>query len=459
MAKNKRGAKIKSEKYYRKIFCTKFNLGFHKPKKDRCDLCLVYEIGMTAQKRKLQEKYDKHITNKKNAKAARKNDEVYAKSCSDTVCYCLMDLQQVISLPKTEAGMVFYKRKLSTYNFTVYDKNKKKGYCYIWDESEAKRGANEIATCVLSFIRRKASEGITDFIIWSDNCGGQNKNKYLFAAYTLAAAKYDVHITHRYMERGHTMNEADSMHSTIERAARYEQIFEPKDLVPIVLNAKRKGSKYDVQLIGPEILDFHPLADKLQNWTSKNAQWKNVREIKVDPEEPGKVFVKHDLSPNIAAVEIKISKVGRQVNLASYSVPKAYNGPLQLKFKKLADLANLCSELVIPVHKHAFYKGLLNFPALDNPLMLDEEELSEDEEMLQTAERDFMFDYENDEEEVESDYEEEVKIAKENTAKETIGNNSGSDDDHQDDQNDNYDNEDDDSYSDVPDESSDEEES
>ncbi|KAK3911669.1 LysM and putative peptidoglycan-binding domain-containing protein 2 [Frankliniella fusca] len=420
MSKNKPGEDIKSEKYYRKFFCTKFNLGFYKPKKDRCDLCLIYEIGTTAQKKKLQVKYDEHIRNKKSAKEARKRDEQHAKSCRDNVCYCLMDLQQVVSLPKTEAGMVFNKRKLSTYNFTVYDRILKNGYCYLWDESEAKRGANEIATCVLLFIKKKVSEGITDFFIWSDNCSGQNKNKYLFAAYTWAAAQYNITINHRYMERGHTMNEADSMHATIERAARYEQIFEPKDLVPIIiLNAKRSGSKYDVHLVGPEILDLHPLADNLQNWASKNAKWKSVREINVDWENsPGKVFVKHDFTA-AHSIEVKITKVGRQVNLATYSIPKAYNGPLVLKAKKLADLATLCRELIIPSHKHAFYEGLINFPALQNPLIDsgNEEGLSEDEEARQIAERDFLLDYENDEEkavESESDYDEEVIIAKRN---------------------------------------------
>ncbi|XP_052123363.1 uncharacterized protein LOC127749389 [Frankliniella occidentalis] len=417
MSKNKPDEAIKSEKRYRKIVCTQFNLGFHKPKKDRCDLCLVYEIGTAVQKMKLQAKFDEHLRNKKNAKAARKEDEKKAKACSDTVCYCLMDLQQVISLPKTEAGMVFYKRKLSTYNFTVYDKTFKKGYCYLWDESEAKRGANEIATCVLLFIKKKVSEGITDFFIWSDNCGGQNKNKYLFSAYTWAAAQYNITITHRYMERGHTMNEADSMHSTIEKAARYEQIYVPKDLVPIIENAKRKGSKYDIKLVGPDILDFHPLADTLQNWTNRKAKWKSVREIVVDGENPGKVFVKHDLTAP-TAVEIKITKVGGQVNLTTYLVPKAFDGPLPLKAKKLTDLANLCNELVIPSHKHDFYKGLLNFPDLKNPLLIfddaNEDELSEDEEARLTAEREFLFDYENDEEVEESDYEEELQIAKEN---------------------------------------------
>lgn len=91
----------------------------------------------------------------------------------------------------------------------------------MWDESDAKKGANEIATCVLMFIDEKAKEGFKSFIFWSDNCSGQNKNKYLFAMYAYAVAKYGIKITHRYMEKGHTMNEADSMHANIERRARH----------------------------------------------------------------------------------------------------------------------------------------------------------------------------------------------------------------------------------------------
>lgn len=206
------------------------------------------------------------------------------------------------------------------------------------------------------------------------------------------------------------------MHATIERAARYEKIFEPNDLVPIIQNAKRRGKKYDVELVGAEILDCHPLADTLQSWVKKNAKWKQVREIKIDPEHPGKVFLRHDLSAPTMK-EIKITKVGRQVNLSTYSFPKAFIGPLQLKACKLKDLATLCNELVIPSHKHEFYKGLLNFPELNNPLLLegseDEESESEDEEMTQ-AQREFLFDFNNDEEnnEIDTDYEEELEIAR-----------------------------------------------
>lgn len=48
---------------------------------------------------------------------------------------------------------VFDKRKFTVYNFTIFDIGKKLGYCYVWNESEAKRGSNEIATCLLKFMK------------------------------------------------------------------------------------------------------------------------------------------------------------------------------------------------------------------------------------------------------------------------------------------------------------------
>lgn len=122
----------------------------------------------------------------------------------------------------------------------------------MWDETEGKKGGNEIGSSVLPFIAMNAKKGIKVIIFWSDNCSGQNKNKYLFLMYMYACARYGIKIIHRYMEKWHTMNEADSMHATIERAARYEKIYVPSDLVPIIKKSKKTGK---LHLLKDGILD------------------------------------------------------------------------------------------------------------------------------------------------------------------------------------------------------------
>ncbi|CAG9793954.1 unnamed protein product [Diatraea saccharalis] len=49
---------------YYKIFTGEFNLGFHQPKKDQCDLCVAYTNSNDDQKKDLENQYQKHLEEK-----------------------------------------------------------------------------------------------------------------------------------------------------------------------------------------------------------------------------------------------------------------------------------------------------------------------------------------------------------------------------------------------------------
>ena len=61
------------------------------------------------------------------------------------------DLEAVLYTPYTDVSLLFYKRKLAVYNFTVYEQDTKEGYCYIWPETEGKRGSKGICSSTLRF--------------------------------------------------------------------------------------------------------------------------------------------------------------------------------------------------------------------------------------------------------------------------------------------------------------------
>ena len=69
------------------------------------------------------------------------------------------DLEQVIYLPKLLRKELYYSRQLSLYNFTVYDIKDGESWCYIWHEGIAKRGSNEIASCVHDFLQKVDEKG------------------------------------------------------------------------------------------------------------------------------------------------------------------------------------------------------------------------------------------------------------------------------------------------------------
>ena len=60
--------------------------------------------------------------------------------------------------------------------------------------------------------------GETD-IFYSNNCSGQQKNKFMMALYLYAVNNLPniTSITHKFLIKGHTQNEGDSAHSLIER--------------------------------------------------------------------------------------------------------------------------------------------------------------------------------------------------------------------------------------------------
>ncbi|CAK1553188.1 unnamed protein product [Leptosia nina] len=90
--------------------------------------------------------------------------------------------------------------------------------CFFWNETEGKRVAVEIGSCVLSFIEMQLENhpsGDIDVIFYSDNCCGQQKNKYLLTAYAVFNMRVKS-ITHKFLIRGHSQNEGDNVHSVIE---------------------------------------------------------------------------------------------------------------------------------------------------------------------------------------------------------------------------------------------------
>lgn len=151
---------------YRKIFRS-LSLSFHYPKKNVCDLCFAYRKGDLEKKAKLEEAFNHHIKEKIEVRKKKES----AKSDPDRSIACLVfDLQQVILLPKFNESKLFYKRRLSNYNFTIYNLKTKQCDCFLWHEGISRRGSSEISICLFYQLE-----------IFTDGCSGQNKNSIVAA--------------------------------------------------------------------------------------------------------------------------------------------------------------------------------------------------------------------------------------------------------------------------------------
>ena len=88
----------------------------------------------------------------------------------------------------------------------------------MWHEGIGQHGSCEIGTCVQDYLSSEAEKGVKKVVLSSDNCSGQNRNKFIACMYIKAMHKYKFDkLEHCSLEAGHTQNENDSVHSLIER--------------------------------------------------------------------------------------------------------------------------------------------------------------------------------------------------------------------------------------------------
>ena len=93
---------------YRSIFCADFNFGFHHPKKDACS---QYKNDPE------HDTYKTHVLRKCQARSMKNADKQHSIDNPDH-CVATFDLEKVLSCPSGKVGIIFYKRKLATYNFS-----------------------------------------------------------------------------------------------------------------------------------------------------------------------------------------------------------------------------------------------------------------------------------------------------------------------------------------------------
>ncbi|CAG9820783.1 unnamed protein product [Phaedon cochleariae] len=196
----------------------KDNGSFFVPKKDRCELCVAYENADIADKAKLEEKYDEHLIEKILSRKEKKEGKEALKTNKNLIV-AVYDLQAVLQLPRGDVSVFYYRSKLNNMNFTVSklkteERGQKRDHltasnsnndepivnlsttkCYFWHEGVGNRGADEIGSCSFEFIEKElqshTSNEPIDSIFYSDNCCGQNKNKYIVEMFMYAVIKHD----------------------------------------------------------------------------------------------------------------------------------------------------------------------------------------------------------------------------------------------------------------------------
>ena len=317
------------------------------PRKDQCDKCTAAKMGNLP-----NDEYETHKNQKDQAQQAKKTDKDIAKD-DPTTSVWTMDMQCVLLSPKTEASCMYYKTKLQTHNFTLYDLTTNDGYCYVWDETNGNLASNSFAWLQYSHFKRFLEENphVKTLIIWSDGCGYQNRNSVVANAYLYLAKEMDVTIIQKYLVPGHTQMECDSMHSTIERQI-VGPVFAPTDYVTLMRSARKSPRPYHVQHLTHDF--FKEGFESLYVTSIRpgrrvgDPQVHDLRVLK---------YTKEGIQFKIAHNEDNLEPLPQRIrDVAGIVLKQSFPNRLSIKKRKYDDLQSLKS--VVPQDYHNFYDTL-----------------------------------------------------------------------------------------------------
>lgn len=170
--------------------------------------------------------------------------------------------------------------------------------------------------------------------LWSDNCGGQNRNRIVFLMYVYCSQKYNIDICHRFLEKGHTQQEGDSVHALIEKSSKRKFIFCPEEWYTLVRWCKTSGDAYEViEITQDQILDFKMCLNDFKltkNTDNENVKCYQVREIVVKAENPYAIFYKYDLNDEEPKRIDLVRKVTTRSHRSLNDPKKCYDEPIMI---------------------------------------------------------------------------------------------------------------------------------
>lgn len=367
--------KMATERQYYDTFNTEFNISFFRPKKDRCNVCCNFENAKFLKDqdsnlfRKIETRYNKHVIDKEKARSLKNQDKAnflkFSKGDWKNSVVACFDYEKVLSIPRSDTNAFYYKRKIGVCNFTLTDIGRNQTICYCYDETIAKKGPNEVGSFLLNYMEEQnKNNAINKFLFYSDNCGGQNRNRFVFALYVYASLRLEnVEITHTFLECGHMQNEGDAVHALIERRGKNHDIFTPKSWYDIIRAAKRsEKTPYIVKEVTQDMVFNLKKIVFAPNWISNTegakVPWSKVKVIHTSHAKPGKLFYKLEFDSDYLEVDVMKNRPNLDFDLKTVKLDLAYKSQFKLSAAKYKDVMTLCKDLAIPKDYHEYYENL-----------------------------------------------------------------------------------------------------
>ena len=345
---------------YAKVFNEEFNISFRKPATDTCSSCdqlqATIEHGDASARQQAEVQKQLHLRKAELARDAYKTDT----SCTDEDRQCIVfDLQKTLPTPHLNTNKVYYMRQLWTYNLAIHDTTSDHAYMHMWDETQASRGSQEVASCLLHYCKTLPTT-VNHITAYSDCCGGQNRNENIALTwmYIVQSEDYAIKsVDHKFFEPGHSYNVCDQDFGLIEkRKRRVDNIWIPGGWQDLVRQSSKKFSVVEMNKEEMKSLEKFRKVVTCRKKASdgNNVEWLKLRWMHFESGLPYIMSFKPTLSNDFPFRQVSFGKVGRPASLPNLG--PLYTEQRALKAAKVKDLHSLL--MFVPPVYHEFYNSL-----------------------------------------------------------------------------------------------------
>ena len=359
--------------FYLNFFNTNFNLSFGVPKTDTCATCDSLDVTIsdtvdTIEKQKLQDEKQAHLMKSQQFYAELQTCTTMAKENSNIACISF-DFEKNLPLPHIPTNDIFYLRQLSLYVFGVHDCRSNSSIMYSWPESVAHRGANEVVSCLNHYFSTFLKD-VDTLLLFSDSCGGQNKNSivihFLFSLVRLGRFHQ---IQHFFPVRGHSFLPCDrDFAKTDTKKKTVERVYLPEHWFDVIRSAK-KTKPFNVVPVTREMIHNHQT--HFSSFLKKTCTYKKERMsilegmlFEYSHSHPKEVWIKYSLMENDWH-KFPLEKKGVSKDNITFSSTPAYQGGVAIDSAKVDDLKKIVYKFV-PREFRDFYNAIISDNILES---------------------------------------------------------------------------------------------
>lgn len=353
---------------FRQIFNTEYNLSFARLKVDTCGTCDKIDAEIKSHnegdKQKLEGEKQMHLNLVEQISKDLEKEIKMARDPENKTEIFVFDLQRALEMPIIQTGEAYYKRQLWFYNLCVYDEVRKIGYMYVWNETIASRGSQEIASCLNKHFFEHVPIDTRKIILLSDTCSGQNRNikmalmlKNFMSIWKHTELKS---IEQHFFVIGHGYNSCDRSFGTIELQKRVTQdIFLPELWVNVIRQAKKKEPNFVVTEM--KKTDFYSsesleksIVNRKKTISGNKINWFKIQKIIYEKENP---FLLKICAYGIVNTVQTVSLLKRGTsNVFGRTLSYMYPDGRPITKAKYDDLQQLLKN--IPENYRSFYRSL-----------------------------------------------------------------------------------------------------